>query len=226
MQAVPSLSTVERGLGFVPDGPSVLAGLNKGTDGPERIGCTWIATSPRPPIWRRTSTQHSCYKPKRSRMALPVSVAVSEPAKREAAVVHWWQLDDCWPGVSWSILDHYPAADADAGRPVRRKASYYAIRRALSSHVIGMSWTLEGRFAIWASHSGSDHDDQTLSLRLTGFDLDGQKRFVERRPLSLPSNVSIDLGEVTLPDPKLVVRAELLDGDTVIARVPCCGHSR
>ncbi|HNF98717.1 MAG TPA: hypothetical protein PK493_15560, partial [Pseudomonadota bacterium] len=65
---------------------------------------------------------------------------------------------------------------------------------------------------------GPDHADEELSLRLTGFDLDGQKRFVERRPLSLPSNVSIDLGEVTLPDPKLVVRAELLDGDTVIAR--------
>ena len=219
MQAVPSLSTVERGLGFVPDGPSVLAGLNKGTDGPERIGLYLDRNFPK--TTDLASYQYATQLLQAEALSHGIAgfrrrFGTGEARGCGGALV--WQLDDCWPGVSWSILDHYPAADADAGRPVRRKASYYAIRRALSSHVIGMSWTLEGRFAIWASHTGSDHDDQTLSLRLTGFDLDGQKRFVERRPLSLPSNVSIDLGEVTLPDPKLVVRAELLDGDTVIAR--------
>jgi beta-mannosidase len=34
----------------------------------------------------------------------------------------FWQLNDCWPGISWSVLDYN----------LRPKASYYAVRRAYS----------------------------------------------------------------------------------------------
>lgn len=219
MQGVPSLKTVTRGLGFAPDGPSVLAGLNKGTDGPERIQLYLDRNFP------KTRDLHAYIYVTQLLQAEALSHGIAGFRRRfgsgEArgcggALV--WQLDDCWPGVSWSILDHYPAADASAGRPVRRKASYYAIRRELAAYIVGMRWTSEGRFAIWASHHGPDHADEDLSLRLTGFDPSGQKCFVERRPVTLASNVSIELGEVTLPAPQLIVRAELLAGDTLTAR--------
>ncbi|MCA0294250.1 MAG: glycoside hydrolase family 2 protein [Actinobacteria bacterium] len=45
-----------------------------------------------------------------------------------------WQLNDCWPSISWSALDS--GTDA-AGRPVaRRKPLWYAIRSAYDDHLV------------------------------------------------------------------------------------------
>jgi beta-mannosidase len=40
--------------------------------------------------------------------------------------VVWWQLNDCWPAVSWSVVD-------SAGR---RKPSWYALRRAYAARLL------------------------------------------------------------------------------------------
>jgi beta-mannosidase len=40
--------------------------------------------------------------------------------------VLWWQLNDCWPAVSWSVVD-------SAGR---RKPSWYALRRAYADELL------------------------------------------------------------------------------------------
>jgi beta-mannosidase len=39
-----------------------------------------------------------------------------------------WQLNDCWPATSWSIVDYH----------LRRKPSFYAIKRALHPVVVGV----------------------------------------------------------------------------------------
>ncbi|KAK6340978.1 hypothetical protein TWF696_009290 [Orbilia brochopaga] len=39
-----------------------------------------------------------------------------------------WQLDDCWPGISWAIVDYY----------LRKKPAYYTIARALRSLGVGI----------------------------------------------------------------------------------------
>jgi len=39
-----------------------------------------------------------------------------------------WQLNDCWPGTSWSIVDYFG----------RRKMAWYALRRVLGSVAVGV----------------------------------------------------------------------------------------
>lgn len=43
-----------------------------------------------------------------------------------------WQMDDCWPGQSWSIVDH----------ELRPKLAYYAVKRELRPISIGMKRTV------------------------------------------------------------------------------------
>ncbi|CAK7262734.1 Beta-mannosidase B [Sporothrix epigloea] len=40
-----------------------------------------------------------------------------------------WQLNDCWPGTSWSICDYY----------LRPKHAYFAVRREMAPVTVGMS---------------------------------------------------------------------------------------
>ena len=50
------------------------------------------------------------------------------PEKEECAGALVWQLNDCWPGTSWAIMDYY----------LRPKLAYYAIKRELQSLTIGL----------------------------------------------------------------------------------------
>ncbi len=59
-----------------------------------------------------------------------------------------WQLNDCWPAISWSICDYY----------LRRKPAYYAMARCLAPVAVGVKrehfdWSVthvrEPRFLDW-----------------------------------------------------------------------------
>jgi beta-mannosidase len=64
-----------------------------------------------------------------------------------------WQLNDCWPGISWSLIDYY----------LFPKASYYYARRFY--HPILLSFKEEeGRISVWVTNDSYESYDDTLTV--------------------------------------------------------------
>jgi beta-mannosidase len=60
-----------------------------------------------------------------------------------------WQLNDCWPTVSWAIADYF----------LVRKPAFYAIKRALEPVTIGVTrkfhgWTTRPADGLWRRDTG------------------------------------------------------------------------
>ena len=130
-----------------------------------------------------------------------------------------WQLNDCWPGISWSIVDHH----------LRPKLGYYAVKRELAPITVSVKRIImtdeydqqELALEIWASNFTLQNRDLKVDLRLwdiaTGKVLCGPRW--ELRPIMLLSNRSTEIGSVPLTasgmtalDPARVVAAvDLLD---------------
>ena len=54
------------------------------------------------------------------------------PEREYCAGTLVWQLNDCWPGISWSIVDYY----------LRPKLAYFAVKREMEPVTIGMKRTV------------------------------------------------------------------------------------
>ena len=54
------------------------------------------------------------------------------PGREYCAGVLVWQMNDCWPTISWSIVDHY----------LRPKLAYFAVKREMEPLTIGMKRTV------------------------------------------------------------------------------------
>jgi beta-mannosidase len=84
-----------------------------------------------------------------------------------------WQLNDPWPGVTWSLLDH----------ALRPKAAYFAVRRAF--HPVLASFVREGdRLDLWVT------TDRPVRSTLLVEVLDGDVVLAEHVPVDLPAGAS------------------------------------
>jgi beta-mannosidase len=75
-----------------------------------------------------------------------------------------WQLNDCWPVVSWAIVDYH----------LVKKSAYYAIKRALAPLAVGVTrkfhdWTTRPADALWKRNTG--HVDPRRALTEMEFDV-------------------------------------------------------
>ncbi|KAI1340065.1 family 2 glycosyl hydrolase [Xylariaceae sp. FL0016] len=76
-----------------------------------------------------------------------------EWGSRKCGGVLVWQLNDCWPTMSWAVVDYY----------LVKKPAYYAIANAMKPLAIGIA----RNFHSWTA----GHDDPTLPARDTKFDM-------------------------------------------------------
>lgn len=211
MQGVPSVPTLRKALGDrqVDEGSLVL--LNKGTDGPERIKTYIERNLPAP----RGIDDYIYSTQLMQAEALAYAVRTFRrqfDASRRGSGALVWQFDDCWPGISWSMLEF-----CDEGERVRRKPSIYAVRRELLRWTAGMVPSGDG-VAVWTV-TPPDAPSQ-IQLRLRAFALDGRLIGTAERELRVTANQANELGEFTFPGAAepLVHGAQILVGGEMVAR--------
>lgn len=228
MQAVPSRATVARALAEPADSPlltqEALVLLNKGQDGPARIG-HYIEQNLPPP---RNLDEYLYATQLIQAEALAHAIrgfrrGFGCDGNRAISGALVWQLDDCWPGVSWAMLEHLDAEAVRRGHAVRRKPSFYAVRRELLPLAVAMTRSASGagldephEVAVWAAQSAGQTREARLVLR--AFALTGEQVFRSELAVRLFANQVTELGPQKLPAGCLVVGAQLFSGETLLAR--------
>jgi beta-mannosidase len=83
-----------------------------------------------------------------------------------------WQLNDCWPAISWAIVDYF----------LRPKPAYYAMARILQLVAVGVErehhdWSVSharpvtmSKFELWAVNSGQEELEALVELRAISVD--------------------------------------------------------
>jgi beta-mannosidase len=121
----------------------------------------------------------------------------------------FWQLGDCWPGASWSVIDYF-------GNP---KAGYYRAGHAMSTVLV--SPEIEGdSIPVYIVSDGSDAVRGLLTVRLVDFS--GNVRWAGRYPIEISrgSDVYITLDTRMLlgkaDRSKVVLVTEVTEGERVL----------
>lgn len=132
-----------------------------------------------------------------------------------------WQLNDCWPGQSWSIIDYH----------LRKKLAYYAIKRELATITINTKRVVEEipadkytRAYVKRVHTLQVYgtnlslNDLQCSLRIQGWDISTGKQLfneLDHMDSTLLANQSSEICERALGDgetaSQTVVAAYLID---------------
>jgi beta-mannosidase len=90
----------------------------------------------------------------------------------------YWQLNDCWPGISWSSIDHFG----------NWKALHYELKEAFENVLV--SFKREGdQVDIYIVNDLLNDIDETLKIRLVDFQ--GNKLWNLSKPVKVTSNSSM-----------------------------------
>jgi beta-mannosidase len=71
----------------------------------------------------------------------------------------FWQLNDCWPALSWSVLDYYGFA----------KAGYYYARRAYAPILASFKALADGDVELWVTNDTLSEVEENVTVRLRTF---------------------------------------------------------
>ena len=91
-----------------------------------------------------------------------------------------WQLNDCWPVLSWAILDYYGVG----------KAGYWAVRRAYAP-VMASFKDLENDVALWVTNDTLRPVQGHAHVSLRSFD--GRTIWTRVIPVSVAANSSMEI---------------------------------
>lgn len=211
MQAAPALTTIESCT--LPEdrdvhGP-VMRHHNKATDGPERLDHYLSIKFLEP-----TNLDEYIYATQ-FLQSEALAAGIDGWRRRWAGPGHYatagaliWQLNDCWPVISWALADYYR----------RPKPAYYRVRRTLAPIALGIAPTADD-LAIWAVNGTLKAVEASLDIQVIGFD--GTFLVHETNHVTLPPLQSTELGSYLSKynqDGSVVISARLFQGGTVIAR--------
>jgi beta-mannosidase len=90
----------------------------------------------------------------------------------------FWQFNDCWPSLSWSVLDYYGFG----------KAGYYYVRRAYAPVLASFKASEDGRVELWITNDTLEEVEDTVLIQLGNF-TDG-KVWEESIGVTVPANSS------------------------------------
>jgi beta-mannosidase len=126
---------------------------------------------------------------------------VNQGEAMKAGIMHWrrrkfktagaliWQLDDCWPVASWSLIDYYGDL----------KASYYYTKRAFDS--VAVSLILNGdSIEAWIINDMLEEEEGTLEI--AAFNPDDKKTFRKICKIEVPANSSKSVARILLSETK------------------------
>ncbi|MFK9094331.1 glycoside hydrolase family 2 protein [Bacillus salipaludis] len=100
----------------------------------------------------------------------------------------FWQLNDCWPGTSWSVIDYY----------LLPKASYHYAKKFYSPILLTLDHTSWGEIKIWAINDRLEAYQDEIELAV--YDFSGEKVFSKEWLISIEENVSKQVDTVFVQD--------------------------
>ena len=90
----------------------------------------------------------------------------------------FWQLNDCWPVLSWSVLDYHGFG----------KASYYYAKRAYSPLLASFKALPDSSIELWLTNDTLSKVEDNVTVRLRTFA--GEKIWEEKLQAHVPANSS------------------------------------
>jgi beta-mannosidase len=90
----------------------------------------------------------------------------------------FWQLNDCWPVLSWSVIDYYGFG----------KAGYYYARRAYAPVLASFKALPDGGIELWVTNDTLVEVHDTAMVRRRSFD--GTTHWEQHVAVDLPANCS------------------------------------
>jgi beta-mannosidase len=90
----------------------------------------------------------------------------------------FWQLNDCWPGTSWSVIDYY----------LLPKASYHYARKFYSPILLTVDHVPEEDIKIWVVNDKLEAYQDEIELAV--YHYSGEKVFSKEWMISIGANVS------------------------------------
>ncbi len=119
----------------------------------------------------------------------------------------YWQLNDCWPVISWSSIDYYN----------RWKALHYFVREVYKNVIISFERN-KNEVSVYIVSDLVTDLNATLILEI--MDLDGNVSRREEKPISVSGSTSVIYAKIGITDISTsdhLIVVNLLSGDSIIA---------